>query len=798
MRPRRALFAVGLLIACAALWIILWPGARQRDWLAGGARALGAFTMADRALQRDVLMARAGLIRNYDPLTQESADMRAALAELDRATAPDPAATAAARRLGAGAARRLALVERFKSDNALLQNSLARLAHVSASPHVSEAASLLAAKILRLTLDTTPNAVDAARAALADYERAAHQGDSGEARQLYAHSRLLVRLLPEVDRIVAAILDAPVDREIAATRAALASATTRMDERARHRRLVLAIASGLTAAILVLLAISLHLHVQSLRRRGDFEHLHATILGLMMDVRAPDLPDRIRRALARVAAHVGADRAYLLLDDGRAPAFLWSRRGGLTAPYARAMVEAASNIAAWRDDHIALAPRQALAAEPKAAVSQHGAVPASLVLLRAPESEGAVVLGIERVRGALRLRPETLAGLSTALVAILQAIHRDRLEAERLAFERKAARGRRMETIGAFASGIAHNVNNIIGAIAGFAETAELHVGARSPAAASLAEIRTAVGRARMLVDQVLRFGRRAEHPHERVALGPFIEETARLLGASLPAGVRLRLGPVLPPITLLADAAQVQQVLLNLCHNAAVAMPEGGTIGCEIEHVRTRDPRQLSHAVIRAGDYVVIAVTDQGHGIAPAILPRLFDPFYTTRQGGTGLGLSTAWDIVQQHGGSIDVRSTVGRGSRFSVWLPIADAEQPGPEATPQRGEGQAILLVNPDAEALQRDEELVAALGYEPWGATSLAAAAPLIEACDAILIAGVDGGFCAEATAALRPRARGKTWLTASPSLADDAEGLRYPLRAYELLLALAAVRKAPASG
>lgn len=787
------MLAIATLIACAALWILLMPGMANPRWILEAHHALDSYALADRALQRDLLSARAGLIRNYDPMTADTAEIEASLSTLTRLSAHDPALAATVRRLARDGNARMALTEQFKSDNALLQNSLARLAVAPSSRHAWKAASLLSAHVLRLTLDTTPNAVADAELGIASYERSAGFIDSEEARQLYNHARLLVHLLPAVDQIAARFQAVPVDLDLAQVRLTITQIDERIGQDLHRRKLVLMAISAFTLIVFVILALEIYLHVRSLRRRGDFEHLHATILGLMIDVRSRELPARIERALERLAHYVDADRAYLLLSDARSTTYLWSRSGAFTSAHTRTVVEAAASHQAWTDDRIYMRSLAVLPADQRLAIGQNGPLPSSLILLRSPESEGTVVLGIEGGKRSLRIEPETMTGLSAALVAILQALHRDQFETERLEFERKLAQGRRMETIGTFASGIAHNVNNIIGAIAGFAETAELHVRKESVASLNLVEIRSAVGRARTLVDQVLRFGRRAERPLEALALGPFVEETARLLGASLPSGITLKLGDHIPSITLEADAVQLQQVLLNLCHNAASAMPEGGTIRCDIENFDIRGPRRLSHAVIRPADYVVISVSDEGHGIPTSVLPRLFDPFFTTRQNGTGLGLSTAWEIVQQHGGSIDVQSEAGRGSRFAIWLPLIGKERPAAQQTIHRGEGQTILLINPDCAALERDEELVAALGYEPWGVTTIDAALGCLEQCDLLLIVGLNRPFLADALDRLLPNTPDLPHVVAAPVPDGRVETLHYPLRTHELAIALAVACK-----
>jgi CheY-like chemotaxis protein len=166
-----------------------------------------------------------------------------------------------------------------------------------------------------------------------------------------------------------------------------------------------------------------------------------------------------------------------------------------------------------------------------------------------------------------------------------------------------------------------------------------------------------------------------------------------------------------------------LQQVILNLCNNAAQAMSDGGRIELVVETIDVVTALSLSHSVLSPGRYARISVSDAGRGIDEATLKRIFEPFFTTRMTGSGLGLATALQIVREHGGAINVRSTVGVGSRFEVWLPRIVANPPGPHgrvAALPLGRGEAVLIVEDDARHLLNDEEVIAALGYEPVGCT------------------------------------------------------------------------------
>jgi CheY-like chemotaxis protein len=276
-----------------------------------------------------------------------------------------------------------------------------------------------------------------------------------------------------------------------------------------------------------------------------------------------------------------------------------------------------------------------------------------------------------------------------------------------------------METIGAVASGVAHNFNNIIGVILGYTEMEEARAQSGSRLARNLLGIRQAAERARDLIDKVLTFGRHQEPPRRSADLRSLMAETQSLLSASIPQQVRLIVGPVPEEAVVAGDPVQLQQVIMNLCNNAVQAMEGAGRVSVQTDVGKIDTPRQLSHGFLPDGSYVRIAVRDTGRGIEAAALGRLFEPFFTSRRDGNGLGLATVREIVRGHGGALDVWSRPGEGSVFTVWLPQVDgARGRGDAAASLQGNGQTVLVIDEDRAGLLRHEEIVAALGYEPVG--------------------------------------------------------------------------------
>ncbi len=272
-------------------------------------------------------------------------------------------------------------------------------------------------------------------------------------------------------------------------------------------------------------------------------------------------------------------------------------------------------------------------------------------------------------------------------------------ESEKLA-EEKLRRAQRLESIGTLAAGIAHDFNNVLGIILGHVALAQEPGVDPARRERSLEAVRTAAERAAGLVHQILTFAGKTKLRLQPLDLNRAVEELARLVHETFPRAVeiRLELAPDLPPVR--ADSTLVYQVLLNLCLNARDAMPSGGLLT-----LRTSTAE-------RPGDapgHAVLSVSDQGTGMDRVTLARIFDPFFTTKEPGkgTGLGLAVAHSVMQSHGGLIDVESSPGRGTTFTLMFPItteAPVEAPAP-APPwpagSRGRGERILVAE-DEETL------------------------------------------------------------------------------------------------
>jgi PAS domain S-box-containing protein len=227
--------------------------------------------------------------------------------------------------------------------------------------------------------------------------------------------------------------------------------------------------------------------------------------------------------------------------------------------------------------------------------------------------------------------------------------------------EQELLRAQRLELIGKLSSGIAHDFNNLLSVVLSMAELATASLPPEHSARMELGRIQQATKQAANLASHLLTFGKQSQSAARRIDINSIVARTLELLRATLPSRIHLKTELSERQLFVQADETQVQQVLMNLCLNARDAMPEGGSL-----HVRTAP-------VSAEGEWVCLAVCDQGLGISEAARVHLFDPFFSTKERGTGLGLAVVQHIVQSHGGRIEVASEPGQGARFDVWWPAS-----------------------------------------------------------------------------------------------------------------------------
>jgi hypothetical protein len=279
-------------------------------------------------------------------------------------------------------------------------------------------------------------------------------------------------------------------------------------------------------------------------------------------------------------------------------------------------------------------------------------------------------------------------------------VNSDITENKRL--ETRLLRAQRLESIGTLASGLAHDLNNVLAPImmaVQFIEDNTEDPGMK----ACFQTLETCSRRGADIIRQVLMFARGVEG--QRILINPvhLIHEMERIAKETFPRAIEVHAITVKQPCILLGDSTQVQQVIMNLCVNARDAMPRGGTLTISLKKVLLDEAGAQIHPKAKAGEYVVISVSDTGTGIPPEYLDKIFDPFFTTKPlgQGTGLGLATVMGIAENHGGFVHLETETGVGTTFNVHFPAVPGEaeladkSSGPGET-IRGNGELILVVD------------------------------------------------------------------------------------------------------
>jgi two-component system, cell cycle sensor histidine kinase and response regulator CckA len=335
-------------------------------------------------------------------------------------------------------------------------------------------------------------------------------------------------------------------------------------------------------------------------------------------------------------------------------------------------------------------------------------------LFEAPHYQGAIDLTISRGEWSGELQLVTKAGKEIAVSSrwylmgttdgtpsSILTIDTDITKYKLL--ERQFLRAQRLENLGTLASGIAHDLNNILTPIVAITELLPLRLQNLDERTQKLlATLAENSKRGRELVAQILTFARGGDGEHTILQPRHLLAEVVQVARQTFPRSIEISLQIENSNLwTLSADSTQLHQVLINLCVNARDAMPDGGELTIKAENIILTDEYPKLHSDAHGGAYIAITIADTGIGIQPELLDRIFEPFFTTKPigKGTGLGLSTVQTIVHNHQGFVDISSQVGQGTQFRFYLPAKDQLEPVqvksilPTLT---GKGELILIVD------------------------------------------------------------------------------------------------------
>jgi hypothetical protein len=366
------------------------------------------------------------------------------------------------------------------------------------------------------------------------------------------------------------------------------------------------------------------------------------------------------------------------------------------------------------------------------------------------------------------------------------ARHREELDS-------RLRQSERLESLGRLAGGVAHDLNNILAITSNYASFLADRLPPEDPGQNDVTQIQRAAERGATFTRQLLTFARRGAVQPTELRLGDLLGDLRSMLGRTLPETISFELG-VSPELwSVMADRGQIEQLVLNLVVNAGDAMPDGGRLLVEAANVEYDEDTASQHPDLAPGRYVLLSVTDTGQGMPPEVIARAFEPFFTTKPKGkgTGLGLATAYGVVQQAGGRISIYSEVGRGTTVRVVLPATAPSvavpTTAPKAPPAARPGTVVLVVEDEDAVREAAQRILSAAGYSvltaPNGDAALQTSGAHAGRIDLLLsdmvMPGMSGRELARRLRAARPGIRVVYMSGYAEDIAARDEGLDGPL-------------------
>jgi PAS domain S-box-containing protein len=338
----------------------------------------------------------------------------------------------------------------------------------------------------------------------------------------------------------------------------------------------------------------------------------------------------------------------------------------------------------------------------------------------------------------LSAQPVTVDGEAHSLVVMLDITGRKRAEEEQAHIEEQLRQSQKLQALGTLAAGIAHDFNNILAIVVGNAQILRQELPRGDAAQVGVGEIYAAGLRATDLVRRILTFGRREDANRHAVSLRDVVHEGLQLLRPMLPTSIEVRTKVDLDTPIVLADPAQLHQVILNLGTNAGHAMGEaGGILEFDLQPIVVSAELAATSPGLKQGEYALLSVSDTGSGIDAETLERVFEPFFTTKAPGvgTGLGLAVVHGVMQNHGGAVTVYSERGRGTIFRLYFPATtdgiDASPARSDVVEEAGNGEHVLYIDDEKALVFLAERQLTSLGYRVTSSTDPVKALELFRA-------------------------------------------------------------------
>jgi len=356
----------------------------------------------------------------------------------------------------------------------------------------------------------------------------------------------------------------------------------------------------------------------------------------------------------------------------------------------------------------------------------HGVVSGMSAVIEGAEGRPYGVLGVHTSRRR-RFTEHDVNFLQTVANLLATALDRERIEAERKRAEAALLERERLAAVGQLAAGIAHDFNNILTVVVGVAERLQRDPTIATAVREKLGLIAEQGHRGTALIRQIMDFSRRSAGTNRQpMDLAAFLQDVTKFLKGAMPEHIRLTTVVAPGDHIVRADVTQLQQIFTNLALNSRDVMPNGGEFRIALGHRVVRGDGAAPVSGMAAGDWIALTVSDTGTGMSPDVLQHVFEPFFTTKERGkgTGLGLAQVYGLVKQHDGFIEVRSAVGSGTTFTLYLPAEhqpEAAQSRAAAALALGAGQTVLLVEDEAPVRDVVAWQLETMGYSVLTASS-----------------------------------------------------------------------------
>ncbi|MGR9249561.1 two-component system VirA-like sensor kinase [Rhizobium leguminosarum] len=722
---------------------------------------LRAVDVNHASLQRDVLRARAGLLSSYDPLVSSIVNMRQTTTELKRLFSRPQFADDFRLHQLLGQLRDVInldekLVEEFKTRNALLQNSIGVFGQTLSELHDSrnEAVKMALTRTgdlgnLMMRFSTRPDdqlqeAILTRLKQLPEFDTAAPvlQGLG----TVIIHARMILAILPKVDDKIAAIQASGTPLRAEELQSEYLDVAADATSRAAFSRILLGITAIILCIYICVLVYRLRAQTIRLKRRLHYEQVIAELKADMVESDCGSFAALMTDALSIISGLFAAQRCALAICD--------LERGEIKDNYClgddeeqRALLLELAQDLLRQKGTPALRNLEGferrVSAKSRCFIRSRGAA-TSCLIVGAGLSErdvAALVLSFDDLQP--RMPGDEVRLLQATLQTLIEFVDANRSRQEKEGLEHRLEHAQRLEAIGTLAGGIAHEFNNVLGAIQGYGEMAVQLLRRPSTTRHYVQEILKSGARAKHIVDQILTFSRKRERTTKPFDVTDAVADILPLLRVTLGSHVIIESHLDQRPAVIEGNPVDVHQLAMNLCKNASQASSRGQRVIVSVEIIETTRKQFLTHGELGPGRHVCLVVSDEGPGIPDHVLPHIFEPFFTTnaKTGGSGLGLSAVHGIVSSLGGSIDVKSEIGAGSAFRLFLPASDLE-PLPvkgffdENAVPIGKGERVVIVVQDRMLLELYEEKVAALGYEPVGCAGIDC-----------LIDQLEAGLCAD---------------------------------------------------